>query len=570
MTEQYLKPPARFSHGLLLGLSLAVAAALASAIGQLPTLVVGLATAGCMLGGFWGVGREAWIWIAAGSVLVLVGAVGLVATPLLALAMASVAPTSVGVALRSVVALALLGGVLAILGDLVPDDVTTQDGPAFVAMLYGGALATGLVLVLAGVQLGVAALFGSSVSATGRAAAAILVGAASANWLTWVGSLVGLLGGCLWLGSRVAWLPLVSRGRRWLRRRVRRDPGDGDGAGTDEPAARTAPTDAARSRRWRRALRLVGDGLFYGGLAAVLYGASPVTTVGPPPVAAVRPTLESLMTSIAIQTALGWLFVGLLGLGGAHWIAWRARHVDWSAHYRRTAHLAGAGSLVLVVAVLAGPLTAFLLATPSIQYVPMAPSGPLLAGAEGVIELTLADPASLTIQHDPAVFVGVVETLRDLVGPAVLGIALVGLVVDLGTVLLVVVGIGAESSRLARPRSGIGLLFVGATLGALLGIPLLVAVGAAAAALLALDLHALGAGLAAQFDPAAPTLTGEIVHVVTNAFVAGLVVGLALFGLRAVERIPIPDAQWQLFGALALSLLAALLSLLVLGFRGDR
>lgn len=597
MTEQFLKPPARFSHGLLFVLCSGIALVIGAAVGQLVTVIIGFATAGVFLGGFWAFSRESWLFTVAGSIAIIGGGIGLVVTPVLAVVLAMSAPTVRGMLIWSAVPLVLVGGVMAVVSDLVPSEVMNQDRPALIALLYAGGIATGLFVTVTAVRLGLAIVFGPPLSSTLLLSGEVLLAFITLNGFTRFGSLAFLVGCCLWFGTRLTRLPFVRRAGRWLavqwregaagesprdapaamRQRAQRATAAATGAETDGPTATELQSDAPLirdvlgvGRGWSQATRLAGVLLLCVGLVALIIGSSPDTRL----VATRHPIGHVLRVLLGSTTApqafLGGFAIALIVLRLGHAVAWRAVHVDWSAHKKRLAYLGGGITVLLGAVVVARPLVAALLATPALHYVPVGRSGPVITVTEQAFRITQFDPAAVTVQRRSELFVSLVRHLVQRVGAPILGLGLLAVLVDISIVLLPSVWLGAASSRLSHPTSGIGLLFIGTVGGAVLGIPLVLAFSVAAVTLLAWDIHTLGASLAMQLDTEASTLRGELVHLIADLFAIGIVIGLTLVGAEAVRFVPVPDEQWQIFGALVLSFLAALLSFLVLGLRGDQ
>lgn len=572
MTDRFLKPPARFSHGLVIGICVSLVLGLGSVIGQLPTILVGSATALLFIGGFWGLSRDAWLYTALGSLAVVVAGPGLVFTLVLAVLVAAQAESAFGLFLWSGVPLMLLGGAVSVIADLLPTEVMAQDQPALVALVYAAALTGVTFSVVSGVRLGVTTAFGTALVTTVGLSAELLAELISLNGVTRFGGLALLSGGCLRYSTRLARLSLVCRASRWLANRWRGvDAGAVPGraspatatSDTESPPVSSASPDGPLLRdvlgigpKWLRLVRVVGTGLLGLGIIALALGSAPDTrsTAARHPVG--RFLGASLGDTLGPHLLLGSVAVSMGGLRLAHAVAWRAIHVDWSVHRRRLAYLSGGTVVLLAAALVARPLLTALLTTPAVQYVVVEPAGP--------------PPPLIVLEHQPALFQRSLRRLVTLVGVSAFGIGLVAAVVLGSIVLVVAVGIGAAATRLTTPRAGIGLLFLGTAGGTVLGVPPSLAFVAGAVTLLAWDLHRLGAGLAEQLDPAATTLQGELAHLTVDLIVIVAIVAVTTIGAELTRVVPTPAARWQVFGALVCSFGAGILGLVVLGFRGDQ
>lgn len=577
MTDALLNPPARLSHGLQLALVVVVAAVLTASIGQLATLVFGLGTLALFLGGFWAFSREAWVSTALGTVAVLLGALGLLWTTLWVLLGGAAAPSGRGLLLSVAVSLAALGGVVAVVIDLVPDRVTDRDGPAMVALLAVGGLAAGLVVAIVVVRLGLASLFGTSVSSLTAAAGVAMGDAMTRNTLARLASAVLLLGLALWYATRLAALPLARRVGPALVPRMadRRRAASGDApraSGDDTPDDTDSSPGPIAGRRgfgpaWYTGVRLGGAGLFYLGAGAFVLALTPEFQ----PVARTHPIVVSLGSltprSVALQGALLRLLGGMLVLRLGHAIAWRGRRVNWAAYERRLGYAGGALLVVTAAGLLGRPVVEAIRAVPALQLVPMGEAGPAVVATDTGIRV--ARSGVVTLEPRPTVFDGWFDGFVDLLGPAVFGMGLLWVVVVVSVLVLVAATMVVAGARLSRPGAGIGLLFVAIAGASVLGTPVLTAFAAGAGSLLAWELYAYGRSLDDQLDDRAATATAELVHLGGGGVTVGAAVVLTLVGLAAVRSVPSSGATWQAFAALVLSTVALVLGLLYLGLRGD-
>lgn len=589
MTERTLKPPARFSHGVLVTLVLAIALLLTGAIGQRPTLLIGSVTLVVFLAGFWAFSREQWFYTAGGTVAVILGGFGVLLTGARLVLGALGAPTAISALMSAVVTLAVLASVVAVAGDLIPTTVTRQDGSAIVGLVYGGGLAGTIVVTITALQLSVASLFGQSASSVVETNLEWLLAAMTLNPVARAGSLALIAGVGLWYATRLWTLPLgrrLSRGvaLRWAELNAG-DAGAGsegaigaeDGKVEGETATRgpdsrppTISSVLGRGARFPAALRWTGAAAFYLGLGALILGLTPEMqgAIEGHPVAM---TLGSVLGEAAgTHRSLLRLIVTLGGLRVAHAIAWRGLNVDWAASGRRLGY--GIGGVVVVVgAALAGQyVVEFLLETPALQLVPMGETGPVVVATDAGLQPAESGLAGFSLEHRPEVFEPWFGRLVELLSPAVFGIGLLTIGVASSVLVLVVATMAAAGAGLTRPGAGIGLLFVASAGGAVIGVNERLALGAGSAALIAWELYTYGGSLNRQLDPKASTLSAELVHLGASVVLVGIAIILTLAGLRAVRAVPTPPTEWQVMGALALSLTVSVLGLLYLGLWGDR
>lgn len=588
MTDALLKPPARFSHALLLALVLGVAGLLAASIGHLPTLAFALVTLVVFLAGFWAFSRGRWVYTAVGTIAVVLGAFLIPLTAFWALIGAVSAPSGGGILLSLAVAFGIVAGVVAVVGDLVPSRVTDQDGPAVVAWLYTAGIATGVCIAIVGVQLGLTSLFGESISSLVSQTGDLAFDTTTRNPITGMGSLALLVGAGLWYATRLLALPLGRRFRRGVAVRLTMLADQGQGAGSgdgvdggepgDEPEATTTdslsdePTITALlglGAGWAKVPRFVGAGLFYLGLGAFVAGVTPELQ----PVATDQPVAQTiggiLGSSSGPQRSLVTVLSVLVVLRLGHAVAWRGINVNWTANERRLGYGIGSLLAVLGAGLWGREVVRFLLATPALQFVPMGESGPVVVATSSGVRFTEVGSTGITFAPQPAVFPGWFDGLVDLLGPSVFGFGLLAVVILLSLAVLVVSTMAVAGARLTRPGAGIGLLFVSAAGAAVLGAGGLVAFTAGAGALLAWELYTYGGSLRRQLDPGASTVTAELVHLAASAGVIGVAVAVTLAGARAVRHVPTAGAPWQVFGALLLSVTALSLGLLYLGLRGE-
>lgn len=589
MTERMLKPPTRFSHLLLLALVLAIGGLLTGAIGQRPTLVAGLTTLSLFLGGFWAFSRDAWVYTAVGTVLVGLGALGLLVTAVWGL-LGSLAAPSMGSAVLSLgVTLAVLGALVGVVGDLVPTRVTNQDGPAIVALVYTGGLAVGIVAIVSAVQLGAARVFGSTATSIIDTNLELLLRVVTSNPVARAGSFALLGGAVLWYAAKLWKLPLGRRLSRGLALRwtlLRADDGvsertgktDGTGISTEVRSganeAGSAPQTVTQAfgfgHRVAAAPRWIGAAAFYLGLGALVIGLAPEMqrTISEHPAA--RAIGSVLGESAATQRSLIEVLLVLGGLRIVHIVAWRGLNVDWAASGRRLGHGMGAAITVLGAGVSGGSIVGFLLQTPGLQFVPMGGSAPVVVATEAGLKFGGSGLAGVGLERRPDVFETWFGGVVELFSPAVVGVTFLAVLVSLSMFVLVLATIAAAGAGVTRPGAGIGLLFVASAGVAVIGASTMLAFGTGAAALLAWELYTHGGSLNRQLDPRASTITAELVHLGASVVLIGLAVVVALAGLWGVRLVPTPETQWQVMGALALSVTALVLGLLYLGLWGDR
>lgn len=578
MTDALLDPPARVSHALMLALVFAIAGLLSVAIGHLPTLVVGLGTLVAFLVAFWAFSRDAWAFTALGTGAMAVASIGVLVTTLWAVLGAIAGPGAGAVLLSLAVSLSVLGGVVAVVLGLVPSRVTDQDGPALTALLAIAGLSIAFAVVIVAIRLGLAGLFGTSVSSLMTAAREVSFGAMSTNSLTNAGSLGLLAGAGLWYAARLAGLPLSRRlGRgvwvRWamlVEREVLPDLGivpRADSETNEHREAGSLPDLFGIDPRWGNLPRWLGAGLFYLGFGALAFGLTPEFQSVADELAIVETLGSILGSSVAVQQLLVDLLVWMVGLRIGHATAWRGLHVDWTTNRARLGYGGGAMVVVLLAATQGRTVVDFLRSTPAFQLVPMGDSGPVVVATEAGVEFAAA--SGLTIEPRPAVFSGWFDGFVTLLGPAVFGIAALAVVVLLGTVLLIIATIFVAGPRLSRPGAGVGLLFVASAGAAVLGAGEVIAFAGGAGALVAWELYTYGGSLSAQLDAEASTVTAELVHLGASLVLVGAAVLMTLLGVRVVGYVPSPAETWQGVGALTLSLSALALGLLYLGLRDD-
>lgn len=591
MSNQYLKPPARFSHGLTLVVAIGTALAVGGAIGQLPTLALGFVTLGLFLGAFWAYSTGSVPLTMVGTIAVVFAALALLVTPIVALAVAAgTATTVVDLLLRFLVPVLLLGGVGAIAFDLVPEAVTDQDGPALVGLLYACGISTGVFVGVAAAQFGLATVFGTTLSTSvdlGRQAGLELL---RYDPITRVGGFLLLVGWVLWYGQRVAGLPLIERSLRRTGRRIHAALGDrldrrlrGEDATEPRGSARGEQTDSPTSAAlrltsiasrmeavdWSRVANVLGAVSFWAGFVLVVAGHTPDVRAVAGYDAARLLAGGTLGPVLDRHLLLAWLGLGVVGIRLAHGLGWRVVHLDWSTHQRRLAYLNGGVLVLLVGAAIGGPVFEGWLATPALQLMPVGSSGPLLVASDGGITFVPPERGLVQLEPRPSAFEPVLRNFATVVSVPLLGIGFLAVLLDLSFVLLIVVGLGAPSSGLSKPTAGLGQLFTAVVGASILGIGPVLSFGGAVATLVAADTRSLAEGVGEQLAAAAPTLRGEIVHVSANALIVIIVVVAMRGAVELVRVIPAPQAQWQLFGALWFALLAALLSFLVLGLRSD-
>ena len=205
---RYLVPPARFSNAVLLVLAVAVAGLVSWAAGLVVVTLVGLLSAAFLFAALrlFAYGKPVYEVVA--SLFSVLAAVGLLATPAIALALAGARYGGLRVLIAFLVPLVFVAGLVVLGQEYLPETGTAEFNRAVDSLLFTAALFTAAALGLLVLGLVLPAVDVGQVVDDGLGA---LVETATATPLAQLGSLVFLLGSAVYLAVRVGGLPLVGR-----------------------------------------------------------------------------------------------------------------------------------------------------------------------------------------------------------------------------------------------------------------------------------------------------------------------------------------------------------------------
>ncbi len=554
--SRVLDRPGRAVGGLTLAGVTVVGGVMSVAVGQVPTLLVGLVAVGAYLAalrGFEGetaattlLGSAALVVAAIAGTLALVVSVGLAARTGIA------GPVGVD-DLVETTARSLVGlcAVLATLGAVAS---ATRPSPAqfrapLLALWYA-AVITGVGFAAAvGVDFGVGATAGTVASFAGAVADTIRA-LQTYNQVTGLAVRLTLLGVVLLPLRLVRTRRLYAEAGHLLRAGLSSGDTNETGAG-GEGHNETETTGGT----WKVPPGTVAGAvlLLVGIVLARLGGRTPQgTTVGElyPGLSPLTPVVGAVVSAPLVVAVLLWLVTIVVGLVVAHPVLVRLLRFPWRRYERRLVRAATPTALV-VLSVPVGPLVvAVLRRTPALHLVYVVPGGRLPTVENGQLRLAPAAVDGSGLTRASGEFLSTLSVLVDAIGPVALVLAPVvaGVVVLFGGLLLA--GVAWVVARRITDGQVIAgwLLFVAAAGVALAGGPRAVMLAGGLAGVWLWDLDERRQTLAERVDADATTTRGELVHVGGTVAVLGTGLLVAAGGRRATRELrPVLRARpaWQ-------------------------
>jgi hypothetical protein len=586
--------PARITNVLLLAITAGLAVLLGMAIGQAPTIILGLVTVVTFLLALRALSREVPVLAAIGSALTLFTAVLVVITVILAawLAYRATPPDAVGVPnamLSLLIAFTptlLIGAVICVIQITTREFKRQRVRAALVSLLYGWVVLVGTIVVFLALNLGLFALVGGRAGETVGPAQRIFRSVERYNEFTMLATLSLLSAVVASLGIRITRLKRYVQFSSFVRSViVRSGQGENNSNGnTTEPDPEESD-NAVRARtedvlpRLRSMIRRVPTlcgilGVVFTVIALAPRSNDTVREAMPTELEPIGPILGGLATAGRLRAVLLWAAVMLVVLRIAHVVLNWVIHFPWKRYQRRITRSAG-GFLVAVGTVLFGPviIRAVLRTTP-FQYVYVFPGGRVALFEDGGIRVISVWDAKSGLVHAPDLFERTVRGIVDLVGPTpfLLAPAVGALIVGALTMVFSWYVLRPMAASISSPAILTGwLLFGSALCGAVLNVNTGLVLATGFGAVLVWDLQGLTRSLAVQLDSSAKTTRGELFRAGGTVIIAALAVVITLAGREAIRSLETLEATapWQLLIGLGCSVFGTTLALIYLSYRNQ-
>lgn len=592
--KSLLIAPARSTNVLLLALTVGLAVLVGWAIGQAPTVVLGVITIVTYLLALRTFSSEVPVLVAIGSTLTLLVTVGVGITVILAawFAYRAPSPAAVGVPnalLKFLIALTpalVIGAVICVIQVTTRVFQREKVVTSFVSLLYGWGIIIGTVVVFLALNLG---LFALGVGRAGETVGPIQSAVRSLeryNEFSMLATLFLLAGAVVSLGVSVTRLKRYAQFSSFVRT-VIVQPAQGETDSDEDTAEKDSESSEKPDRDSIEVLRaglrsviqwaptLCGVlGVIFAVIAIAPRSTDTVRGAMPAALEPLGPILGGLATAGRIRALLLWAAVILVGLRIAHVVLNWVIHFPWKRYHRRFTRSAG-GFLVAAGTILFAPvIIRALLHTSMFQYVYVFPGKRVALFEDGGITLQSVRGVNPGIIHAPGLFQRTIRGIVELVGPTPFLLAPVVGILLLGAVTMVF------SWKILRPVTGSisspailagWLLFGSALSGAILNVNTGLVLATGIGAVMVWDLQGLTRSLAVQLDSSAKTTRGELFRAGGTAVIAALAVAITIGGHQAIQSVGTLEAtaSWQLLIGLACSVVGTTLALVYLSYRNQ-